>query len=189
VSESASEETDPIAKGSKAQAPIRVFNRSDRVWIFGYVRMIPLMLLFGGLFGLFLINEHVGGLTMAIAIPASLVVLVGPFVLDRLTALNPVNYIWLSYDLQVIRLAGRKRAYPPKRILAVEFALPDGEDYDDREVALRLTEVTFRLQGAAAVHLTASHESAVAIAVRARSWGRPILESPLRGDGSDHVPG
>jgi hypothetical protein len=165
-----------------AHGPFRVFNRSDRVWIFGYVRMIPFVLFVGGIFGLILLNWAVGGLPLPFAIPASILVLVVPFVLDRLPGLNPVNYIWISNDLQVFRAAGRKRAYPPDRILAVEFAPREGEDYDDRDKTRRMTNVTFRLQRAWPAHLVATHESAVAIAVWARMHGRPIEEPPIADD-------
>ena len=115
------EPPDPIANGSPAQAPLRVFNRSDRVWVFGYVRMIPFVLFVGGIFGLILLHWATDGLPLPIAIPIAFVVLVVPFVLDRLTAPNPVNYIWISDNLQIFRMAGRQHAFPPERILAVEF--------------------------------------------------------------------
>ncbi|HEX3149763.1 MAG TPA: hypothetical protein VHR66_16930 [Gemmataceae bacterium] len=187
MSEPAAEFPDPIANGSVAQAPLRVFNRSDRVWIFGYVRMIPFVLFVGGIFGMVLLHWAVGDLPLAVAIPLGLFVIVVPFVLDRLPALNPVNYIWIADDLQVIRAAGRKRAYAPEHILAVEFAPREGEDYDDRDKNKRMTEVTFRLRHAWPVHLLAAHESAVAIAVWARTRGLPISEPPTRSERGEHV--
>jgi hypothetical protein len=180
LSEATEELPDPIANGSAVQAPFRVFNRSDRVWIFGYVRMIPFVLFVGGIFGIILLNWAVGPLPLPIAIPVCVLVLVVPFVLDRLTALNPVNYIWLADDLQVFRVAGRKRACPAERVLAVEFAPREGEDYDDRDKTKRMTEVTIRLRRAWPVRLLAAHESAVAITVWARTRGLPIVESAPR---------
>ena len=40
---------DPASKTSAPDADLRVENRSDRVWVFGYLRMIPFVMFFGGI--------------------------------------------------------------------------------------------------------------------------------------------
>jgi hypothetical protein len=80
-----------VSEPGTPDRPIRVFNRSDRVWVYGYVRMAPVVLLFGGIALLLALREHLRRLPDEVAIALLFVCLVGPFVLDRLPMLNPVN--------------------------------------------------------------------------------------------------
>jgi hypothetical protein len=158
-------------------APVRVFNRSDRVWVFGFVRMAPVLILFCGLGALLLFHHHVGRLPDAVAIPLVLACLVVPFVLDRLPSLNPVNYVWVAADLHVTRLAGRPRRYPPDRVLRVELAPREGEEYDDRKPSRSGMDVTIRIRRAWPVRLLASPGDAQLLAEWARRHGTPVAES------------
>jgi hypothetical protein len=168
---------------------VRVFNRSDRVWVFGYVRMAPLVLFVGGAVTLFLLRNWLLTLPVGTGTAALLLVFVGPFVLDRLPQLNPVNYLVLSDRLQVTRIAGRARVHEPGRVKAVEFTPREGEDYDDRQRRRPMTEVTVRLRRAWPARLLATREDAVALAVWAHGNGVPVREPHPPDDPTCHEPG
>ena len=166
-------------------APVRVFNRSDRVWVYGFVRMAPVFLLFVGLATLLIIHQHFKRLPDAIAFTLLFVCLIVPFILDRWPGLNPVNYVWLTEQLHVARLAGRARAYPADRVLRVELAPRDGEEYDDRKPARGGMDVTVRLRRAWPVRLLTSPQDAQLIVDWARQHGRPVHDRSQPG----HSPG
>ena len=156
--------------------PVRVFNRSERVWVYGFVRMAPLFLLFVGLAALLLLHHHFKRLPDGVAIPLVFFCLIGPFVLDRWPGLNPVNYLWLAADLQVTRLAGRPRRYPPDRVLQIELASREGEEYDDRKPSRGGMDVTIRLRRAWPVRVLVSPSGAKLLADWARRHGKPVVE-------------
>ena len=75
------------AAAPDATGEFRVENRSDRVWVYGYLRVAPPILWFGGLLGFVFAVDFVrvhpaAGLTILAAI------LIGPLILDRSTLLN-----------------------------------------------------------------------------------------------------
>jgi hypothetical protein len=156
--------------------PVRVFNRSDRVWVYGYVRMAPLVLLFGGIALLLILNQQLRRLPDEVAIAVLFVCLVGPFVLDRLPPLNPVNFVWLSDAIRVVRLAGRPRDYPPERVVRIELAPREGEEYDDRQPSRGGMDVTIRFKWAWKASLLASPQDARQLADWARRHGKPVVE-------------
>jgi hypothetical protein len=155
---------------------VRVFNRSDRVWVYGYVRMAPVVLLFGGLALLLILKEYLRRLPDEVAISLLFVCLVGPFVLDRLPMLNPVNYLWLSDAIRVARLVGRPRDYPPGRVVGIELAPREGEEYDDRQPARGGMDVTIRFRRAWTASLLVSPRDARHLADWARRHGKPVVE-------------
>ena len=156
-------------------SPVRVFNRSDRVWVYGFVRMAPLLLFAVGVTTLFFLHRQFGRLPDAVAFPLLFVCLVVPFVLDRWPGLNPVNYLWLSAELEVTRLAGRPRRYPSDRVVRVELARREGEEYDDRKPARGGTDVTVRLRWAWPVRLLATPSDARLVADWARQHGLTVV--------------
>jgi hypothetical protein len=162
-------------------APVRVFNRSDRVWVYGFVRMAPLLLLFVGLATLLFFHQHFKRLPDEVAVPLVFVCLIGAFVLDRWPGLNPVNYVGLSADLEVTRLAGRPRGYPPDRVVRVELAPREGEEYDDRKPARGGIDVTVRVRRAWPVRMLVSPRDAQVVAAWARGHGKPVHESSRPG--------
>jgi hypothetical protein len=168
--------TDRPPAAADGTAPVRVFNRADRVWVYGFVRMAPVFLLFVGLATLLVAHRHFKRLPDEVAIPLLFVCLIGPFVLDRWPGLNPVNYVWLADQLQVARLAGRPRGYAPDRVLRVEVVPREGEEFDDRKTSRGGIDVTIRLRRAWPVRLLTSPRDAQVIAEWARRHGKPVVE-------------
>jgi hypothetical protein len=156
--------------------PVRVFNRSDRVWVYGYVRMAPLVILFGGIALLLFLNQQLRRLPDGVAISVLFVCFVGPFVLDRLPPLNPVNYLWLTDAIRVVRLAGRPRDYLPQRVVGIELAPREGEEYDDRQPSRGGMDVTIRFRRAWPATLLVSPEDARQLADWARRRGAAVTE-------------
>src|SRR5436305_12398789 len=103
--------------GANADDPIRVFNRSDRVWAFGFVRMAPLLLLIVGVLTIVAFEKDLRRLPHGVTVTFIFVCLVGPFVVDRLPQLNPVDYLRLAGEIRVVRLVGRRQTYPPARVV------------------------------------------------------------------------
>lgn len=167
--------------------PVRVFNRSDRVWVYGYVRMAPLVLLCGGIAVLVVLNHQLRRLPDAAAIAVLFVCFVGPFVLDRLPALNPVNYLWLSDVIRVVRLAGRPRDYPPERVVRIDLAPREGDEYDDRQPARGGMDVTVRFRRAWKASLLVSPQDARHLTDWARRHGRPVLEPSTHDNPGGHA--
>lgn len=163
----------PPPAGTPA-APVRVFNRSDRVWVYGYVRMAPLVLLFGGIALLVILNQQLRRLPDAAAITVLFVCLVGPFVLDRLPPLNPVNYLWLSNTIRIARLAGRARDFAPDRVIRIELAPREGEEYDDQQPSRGGMDVTIRFRGAWPARLLVSPQDAGELSDWARRHGKSV---------------
>jgi hypothetical protein len=153
-----------------------VFNRSDRVWVYGYVRMAPLVLFVGGVAVLALLHQQLRRLPDEAAIAVLFVCLIGPFVLDRLPALNPVNYLWLADAIRVVRLAGRPRDYSPDRVLRIELAPREGEEYDEQQPSRGGLDVTIRFRRAWPARLLVSPHDARQLADWARRHGKPVLE-------------
>ena len=48
----------------------------------------------------------------------------------------------------MVRLAGRPRDYPPERVVRIDLALREGEEYDDRQPARGGIDVTIRFRRA-----------------------------------------
>jgi hypothetical protein len=168
-----------VSEPGTPDRPIRVFNRSDRVWVYGYVRMAPVVLLFGGIALLLALREHLRRLPDEVAIALLFVCLVGPFVLDRLPMLNPVNYLWLAGAIRVARLAGRPRDYPPERVVGIDLAPREGEEYDDRQASRGGMDVTIRFRRAWPASLLVSPQDARHLADWARRHGKPVTERTL----------
>jgi hypothetical protein len=127
---------------------LKVENRSDRVWVFGYVRMVPLLLFVGGI-PIAIVLGDVARSYPALFGPAYLVLFVCvPLFLNWLPALDPVDYVAFGGDrLRVKRLAGN-RTWDLDRVERVEFSDPFGEDFDEAQRARRLVWVTVRLRRA-----------------------------------------
>jgi hypothetical protein len=124
----------------------RVENQSDRVWVFGYLRMAPLALfLFGVAAATILPNV---GFTSWYLRPAFLVVCVAvSLLLDRSPVLDPVDFIELGIRLRVKRLAGN-RVWEIGRIQCIEFKEVASDDYDERRRRDKLVQLTIRLRHA-----------------------------------------
>jgi hypothetical protein len=127
---------------------LKVENRSDRVWVFGYVRMVPLILFVGGI-PIAIALGDVARAYPALFGPAYLVLFVFvPLFLNWLPALNPVDFVAFGDDrVQVKRLAGN-RTWDLGRVERVEFSEPFGGDFDEAQRARRLVWVTIRLRQA-----------------------------------------
>jgi len=179
---------DPKADRSPPAAPggaVRIFNRSDRVWIYGYVRLAPLVVFFVGMATLCVVSTQIKDLPTTVVLPLTIIIFVGPFVLDRLPQLNPVNFLILSKQLRVTRIAGRPWDFAPARIVSVELTPREGEEYDDGDRGRRLVNVVVRFRGRWPARLVATDEAATALANWARRRGRPVHEPPPGG----HEPG
>jgi hypothetical protein len=168
---------------------VRVFNRSDRVWVFGFVRMAPLVLFVGGMVALCLLSTQLRDLPTGVVLPLTIIVIFGPFGLDRLPQLNPVSFLVLSARLRVTRIAGRPREFGPDRVASVELAPREGEDYDDRDRGKRLVDAVVRFHGGWPARLQVTEEAAAALADWARGNGVPIHEPQPPADSTGHEPG
>jgi hypothetical protein len=134
------------AAGPDRILELKVENRSDRVWVFGYVRMVPLILFVGGI----PIAVALGDVARAVPAlfgPAYLVLFVLlPLFLNWLPALDPVDFVAFGGDrVRIKRLAGN-RTWPLDRVERVEFSAPFGEDFDEAQRARRLVWVTIRVR-------------------------------------------
>jgi hypothetical protein len=126
---------------------VRIENRSDRVWVYGFVRLVPGVLFLGGIIGMWILVNYARPLPLAVAFLAGIAVVAVPFALDRSTLLDPVDYVLLGKEwLHVKRLAGR-RNFLIRDVRRIEFMRPPGEDYDERQKIRRYVEVTIRLPG------------------------------------------
>ena len=124
---------------------VRIENRSDRVWVYGFVRMIPVVMFFGTIAVFVAVMMTGNRLSREITFFSTAVVLILAVVLDRSALIDPVNYVLLGQrGIFVQRLAGR-RSFWMREIGGVEFRQPSGEDYDEKQKARRFAEVTIRV--------------------------------------------
>jgi hypothetical protein len=135
------------AAGRDRIIELKVENRSDRVWAFGYVRMVPLLLFVGGI-PIAIVLGDVARAYPAVFGPTYLVLFVlVPLFLNWLPALDPVDFAVFGDRVRVKRLAGN-RTWDLDRVERVEFSDPSGQDYDEAQRARRLVWVTIRLRRA-----------------------------------------
>lgn len=126
---------------------LKVENRSDRVWAFGYVRMVPLLLFVGGI-PIAIALGDVARAYPAVFGPAYLVLFVCvPLFLNWLPALDPVDFVVLGDRVRVKRLAGNRR-WDLDQVERVEYSEPLGADYDEAQRARHLVWVTIRVRRA-----------------------------------------
>jgi hypothetical protein len=164
---------------SRFAAPeLRVENRSDRVWVFGYLRMAPALAFFGGILLSFVVWKVAGPLPLAVGVPLVVLPLVLPIFLDRSTLLDPVDYLLLGERIHVKRLAGA-RDFHIENVASVAFAQPAGEEYDEKQRAQRFADMRFRFRGAwLSVRLLVTEADARKVAEWAAAHGISIVERP-----------
>lgn len=156
----------PAADGT---APVRVFNRSDRVWVFGFVRMLPLDIHTDNAIELTIRNCRPIWLTgplVLFGLGCMWTVWLGvrtSGILDRvfppevdLCSLGTVTSValLLAYWYQPVRhwklgevlVVWPERRYQPADIRAIEFAPDPAEDYDEEIAPARLCEARARLR-------------------------------------------
>jgi len=160
-------------------ADFRVMDRSDRVWFYGFARMIPLVMWLGGI-GLMIFVVSQFRPSPAVALPMVVLVFAVPIVLDRSKILDPVEYINFGEYVMVKRIVS-KRSLPFERVRQIEFSTPDGEDFDDKNKGRRMKDVTIRFRRAWPAKLNATGEDAVSIADWANAYGLKLVESEQRG--------
>lgn len=154
-------------------AEFRVENRSERVYIFGFVRMLPAAMWIVGIILIVLLgNYHRPHPAVLIALTA--IVLVVPVLVDRSSLLDPVDHVTFGSQLLVKRLAGKKD-YPLDRVLQIEFSSFEGNDYDDRSRQLQQCDVTIRLRRAWSVRLLIASQHVVSIAAWASGHGKKVV--------------
>ena len=152
-----------------------VENRSDRVWIYGWVRMVPAILFFGGLVLMCLLGPYFVANPWIVG-PGVLQILGVPVFLERSRLLDPVDFIAFGpSDVYVKRLAGRQASFATD-ITQIEFTKPADEDYDERQLSRRFVEVVLRFQRSRAYRLLASSNDAAKIAAWAAQHGRSVIE-------------
>src|SRR5262245_5585389 len=152
-----------------------VENRSDRVWVYGWLRLAPPILWLGGLLFLCLLGRYLVSEPWIVIVALFLIVLV-PVYLDRSRLLDPVDFIALGPSaVYVKRLAGR-RAYISADVTQVEFTKPADEDYDEKQLSRRYVEVVLRFRQSRAYRLLAFPNEAARIATWAAQHSRPIVE-------------
>ena len=158
-----------------APVALQVDNRSDRVWVYGYLRLVPAILWIGGLLTFVIAVEYIRP-DPILALCVFAVVLVGPLILDRSTLLDPVNdVVFGPIGLLVRRLAG-KRAYSAAELLRIEVVRPAGEDYDEMQRARRFAELTLHFRRNRRARLLVTHGDAVRVAEWAAARNVPIVE-------------
>jgi hypothetical protein len=145
-----------VSEPAGHRSPVRVENRSDRVWVFGYLRMVPLLLFVGGVLLIVFVLGRGAPVQPAFGIAVILLVIVLPFTLDRTSLLDPVDYVILGDRVRVKRLAG-ERVWPLDRVVGVELDRPEGGGLrrGPADPAIRARDISTppRLSGAA----TAGH--------------------------------
>jgi hypothetical protein len=154
-------------------AEFRVENRSERVYIFGFVRMLPAAMWITGIILVVLLGSYHRP-QPAVMILLSAIVLVVPILVDRSSLLDPVDYVTFGQQLTVKRLAGKK-SHPPDRVLQIEFSSVDGDDYNDRNRRLQQYAVTIRLKHAWRAHLLIASHHAPSIAAWANAHGKKVV--------------
>jgi hypothetical protein len=167
------------AAGPDRILDLKVENRSDRVWVFGYLRMVPLVLFVGGI-PLAMALGDVARSYPALFGPAYLVLFVLlPLFLNFSWVLDPVDYVVLGERLRVKRLAGN-RTWDLTRVAGVHFSESSGEDYDEAQRSRRLVWVTIRLRGAwPAPRLLVSELAARRVADWAARRHIPVTGAPI----------
>lgn len=167
-----------MSKSVPDPGAVQVFNRSDRVWVYGYVRTASLVLFLVGPLGILMLTDNVGGIPSAVGLAAVLAIIFGLLALERAPLFNTVKCVWLGDRLHVARMAGRTRAYPPDRVQGVELAQPEGQEYDDNRTAGPLTQVTIRLHQAWPVRLLVAAEDARRVTDWAAARQKPVVQGP-----------
>lgn len=166
---------DATRPDSNLAGQLRVFNRSDRVWVFGYVRVLPFLLWIGGILALVIFGRLIHlPLTAWVVICAT--IFLGPIVLDRSPLLDPVNYILLVGRSVVVQRLGARREYAVERVERIEFDRPAGEDYDEKQRTRRFAELTIRFRKGWPARLLVTHADAVRVAGWAADHGRAVVE-------------
>lgn len=135
---------------------MRIVNRSQRVWIYGFLRMVPMLMLVSFCF-LSLLSSTVKGYGQLMAF-TFVALIVAMIVADRSTLLDPVDVIWIGEILHVKRLVSKRR-YPINRIRQIIISPMDNHDYDDlREYTAHVTFHLGRFRRASLlVSLAAAH--------------------------------
>jgi hypothetical protein len=163
--------SEPVGRMS----PVRVQNRSDRVWVFGYLRMVPLLLFVGGVVLMVFVLGRGAPVQPEFGIAVIVIVIILPFTLDRTSLLDPVDYVILGDRVRIKRLAG-ERVWPLDRVVGVELDRPEGEDYDEGQLARRFVHVTLRLRRAwPAPRLLVTESDARAVSEWATSYNIRML--------------
>lgn len=152
----------------------RVLDRSDRVWFYGFARMIPPIMWLGGIgVMIFVVNQFRP--STAVALPLVTLLFLGPIALDRSKILDPVEYINFGEYVMVKRIIS-KRSLPHDRVVQIEISYPEGDDYDDRNKGRQMKDVTIRFRRAWPAKLHVTDEDATLIADWAKANGRKIIE-------------
>jgi hypothetical protein len=152
-----------------------VENRSDRVWIYGWLRHVPPILWLGGLVVMCILGRYLAAEPWIVVVALFLIIMV-PVYLDRSRLLDPVDFIAFGPSaLYVKRLAGR-RAYFSADVHRIEFTRPADEDYDEKQLRRRYIDVTLRFHRNRRYRLLATPNDAAKIATWASQHGRPVVE-------------
>lgn len=139
---------------------------------------MPFVFFISSILLIVLLERHVRQLPAPAIVALGFVCLVGPLVLDRLSLFNPVNYVWLTTEMQVIRLAGGPRRYPPDRVTQIELAPREDEEYDDQQSARGGMDTTIRNRSAWPARLLVSPADAVHLRTWAERFGKLVVERP-----------
>lgn len=163
--------------------PLKLENRSEQVWVFGYLRMMPLAMVIGVIvvvmmFDVFSITPK----AMAIVLLGSIV---GAVILDRSTLLDPVDFVELGSLIVVKRLAAR-REYAPSQLVQLELRTVESSDYDDRRQ--HLVRLDLRLRRACRVRLLIPEHAVAALVDWATSLACPVhdLRFSTTGEHEEH---
>jgi len=153
-----------------------VENRSDRIWIFGWLRLAPAILWFGGLLLLCVFGRYLSTVNPWIVVGAILLTGLVPVCLDRSRLLDPVDFIALGPSaVYVKRLAGR-RAFSSADVAQIQLSKPADEDYDERQRTRRYVEVVIRFHRQWPYRLLVSPNDAAKIVHWAGQHSRPVVE-------------
>jgi hypothetical protein len=153
---------------------VRIVNRSE-FWSCT-VLMVTSQLagLLGGLGTLYLVAEILDldpGLGLACA---GMVAALG-FLIAFLPFPDTTDWIRLGTHVELKRIH-RRRKFPFDRVIGVEFARPAGEDYDEKQHALRFSEVTIRLRRVWPVWLLVTLSDAETVGAWAAAHGIPVID-------------
>ncbi|HUR55170.1 MAG TPA: hypothetical protein VMZ71_13635, partial [Gemmataceae bacterium] len=72
--------------------PFKVENRSDRVYVFGFLRMLPAGMWLGGIVLIVYLAAYVKA-SPEVLLALTVLVLIGPILIDRSTLLDPVDSV------------------------------------------------------------------------------------------------
>jgi hypothetical protein len=114
---------------NKSNKPIKIANRSEKIWLCGFLRLAPFLSVVGAIVLALVTNSF--NRYPAVTGIGLLTLIVVAVIVDRSSLLNPTDVIWLGVNLKVKQLVGGYEV-DVQAVKSVELIPVDTHDYDDR---------------------------------------------------------